>query len=81
MCVFVQFETVATLYGEEPSKTPPEDFFIIFDNFLESFGQAKRDLENMKRKEEEEVRKRRELEVRSYHKLNLVLGRSFSISK
>ena len=41
----------------------PEEFFSIFDSFLESFTQAKKDLENIKKKEEEETRKKREAEV------------------
>lgn len=37
----------------------PDEFFGIFDTFLQSFNEAKQDLENMKRRKEEEERRTR----------------------
>ena len=54
---------MAALYGE-PTTATSEDFFGSLDAFLESFAQAKKDIERAKRREEEEARKRREAEVR-----------------
>lgn len=42
----------------------PDEFFGIFDTFLQSFNEARQDLENMqRRKEEEEKRARMEAMV------------------
>ncbi|XP_070577470.1 disheveled-associated activator of morphogenesis 2-like isoform X2 [Ptychodera flava] len=49
-------------FGEE-AKTTPDEFFGIFDIFLQSFGEAKVDNENYKKKKaEEEKRKKMEQE-------------------
>lgn len=43
----------------------PDEFFGIFDTFLQSFSEARQDLENMqRRKDEEERRARMEAMVR-----------------
>lgn len=43
----------------------PDEFFGIFDTFLQSFTEARQDLENMqRRKDEEERRARMEAMVR-----------------
>ncbi|XP_069464849.1 disheveled-associated activator of morphogenesis 2 isoform X1 [Ambystoma mexicanum] len=48
-------------FGESEGKMQPDEFFGIFDTFLQSFSEAKLDLEAMrKRKEEEERRARME---------------------
>ncbi|CAL4086943.1 unnamed protein product, partial [Meganyctiphanes norvegica] len=59
-----QFERVVQLYGEDHKSAQPEDFFGTFDIFCDSFKDAKKDLENMRKKEEEEERKRKEAERR-----------------
>ncbi|MBN3294162.1 DAAM2 protein, partial [Polypterus senegalus] len=46
-------------FGEEESRLQPDEFFGIFDTFLQSFGEARQDLENMRRKKEEEERRAR----------------------
>ncbi|XP_017200586.2 disheveled-associated activator of morphogenesis 2 isoform X8 [Oryctolagus cuniculus] len=48
-------------FGEQDSKMQPDEFFGIFDTFLQAFSEARQDLEAMrKRKEEEERRARME---------------------
>lgn len=37
----------------------PDEFFGIFDTFLQSFCEARQDLENMQRRKEEEERRAR----------------------
>ena len=52
-------------FGEEQGRMQPDEFFGIFDTFLQSFNEARQDLENMqRRKEEEERRARMEAMVR-----------------
>uniref|UniRef100_A0A4W3KA73 Disheveled-associated activator of morphogenesis 2-like n=1 Tax=Callorhinchus milii TaxID=7868 RepID=A0A4W3KA73_CALMI len=46
-------------FGEDEAKMQPDEFFGIFDTFLQSFNEAKQDLENMRRKKEEEERRAR----------------------
>ncbi|CAH2256218.1 disheveled-associated activator of morphogenesis 2 isoform X1 [Pelobates cultripes] len=46
-------------FGESESKMQPDEFFGIFDTFLQSFVEAKQDLENMRKKKEEEERRAR----------------------
>ncbi|KFP33667.1 Disheveled-associated activator of morphogenesis 2, partial [Colius striatus] len=54
-------------FGESEGKMQPDEFFGIFDTFLQSFAEAKQDLENMrKKKEEEERRARMEAMVRTW---------------
>ncbi|XP_051502157.1 disheveled-associated activator of morphogenesis 2 isoform X2 [Myxocyprinus asiaticus] len=49
-------------FGEEEGCMQPDEFFGIFDTFLQSFSEARQDLDNMqRRKEEEERRVRMEL--------------------
>jgi len=49
----------------------PDEFFGIFDTFLQSFSEARQDLENMqRRKDEEERRSRMEAMVRRGHQLD-----------
>lgn len=52
-------------FGEETNKIQPDEFFGIFDQFLQSLSEAKQENENLrKRKEEEERRTRMEAQVR-----------------
>ncbi|XP_051908014.1 disheveled-associated activator of morphogenesis 1-like isoform X2 [Hippocampus zosterae] len=44
-------------FGEDAGKTQPDDFFGIFDQFLQSFGEARQENENMRRRKEEEERR------------------------
>ncbi|XP_060736538.1 disheveled-associated activator of morphogenesis 1 [Tachysurus vachellii] len=59
------FKKVVKVFGEDPSSMQPDDFFRIFDQFLQAFAEAKQDNENMrKRKEEEERRAQREAQLK-----------------
>ncbi|KAM4664630.1 disheveled-associated activator of morphogenesis 1 isoform 2-T3 [Discoglossus pictus] len=52
-------------FGEEASKIQPDEFFGIFDQFLQALLEAKQENENMrKRKEEEERRMRMEAQLK-----------------
>ncbi|XP_064420822.1 disheveled-associated activator of morphogenesis 1 isoform X2 [Latimeria chalumnae] len=52
-------------FGEETGKMQPDEFFGIFDQFLQAFAEAKQENENMrKRKEEEERRARMEAQLK-----------------
>ncbi|KFO27005.1 Disheveled-associated activator of morphogenesis 2 [Fukomys damarensis] len=56
-----KFTKALTHFGEQESKMQPDEFFGIFDTFLQAFSEARQDLEAMrKRKEEEERRARME---------------------
>ncbi|XP_034015984.1 disheveled-associated activator of morphogenesis 2 isoform X2 [Thalassophryne amazonica] len=46
-------------FGEDEARMQPDEFFGIFDTFLQSFGEAQQDLENMQRRKEEEERRAR----------------------
>lgn len=61
-----QFTKAVKHFGEEAGKIQPDEFFGIFDQFLQAVSEAKHENENMrKRKEEEERRARLEAQVRS----------------
>uniref|UniRef100_A0A3Q2VF29 Dishevelled associated activator of morphogenesis 1b n=1 Tax=Haplochromis burtoni TaxID=8153 RepID=A0A3Q2VF29_HAPBU len=52
-------------FGEDASKMQPDEFFGIFDQFLQSFTEAQQENENIrKRKEEEERRAKVEAQLR-----------------
>uniref|UniRef100_A0A665UTB7 Dishevelled associated activator of morphogenesis 1b n=1 Tax=Echeneis naucrates TaxID=173247 RepID=A0A665UTB7_ECHNA len=52
-------------FGEDASKMQPDEFFGIFDQFLQSFAEAQQENENMrKRKEEEERRAKMEAQLK-----------------
>ncbi|XP_062858302.1 disheveled-associated activator of morphogenesis 1b isoform X2 [Trichomycterus rosablanca] len=52
-------------FGEDTGKTQPDEFFGIFDQFLQAFSEARQENENMrKRKEEEERRARMEAQLK-----------------
>lgn len=46
-------------FGEEERRMQPDEFFGIFDTFLQSFTEARQDLENMQRRKDEEERRAR----------------------
>uniref|UniRef100_A0A671M2T4 Disheveled-associated activator of morphogenesis 1-like n=1 Tax=Sinocyclocheilus anshuiensis TaxID=1608454 RepID=A0A671M2T4_9TELE len=46
-------------FGEDADKMQPDEFFGIFDQFLQSFGEARQENENMRRRKEEEERRAR----------------------
>lgn len=54
-----QFETVTKAYGEDPASSEPDEFFGIFDTFLTSFAEAKRENERIKKQREEEAKRAR----------------------
>lgn len=61
----MQFAKSLKHFGEEEGRMQPDEFFGIFDTFLQSFCEARQDLENMqRRKDEEERRARMEAMVR-----------------
>ncbi|KAJ0026879.1 hypothetical protein NQD34_017879 [Periophthalmus magnuspinnatus] len=52
-------------FGEEATKMQPDEFFGIFDQFLQSFSEAQQENENIrKRKEEEERRAKMEAQLK-----------------
>ncbi|KAK2494439.1 hypothetical protein MC885_021783, partial [Smutsia gigantea] len=46
-------------FGEEAGKIQPDEFFGIFDKFLQAMSEAKQENENMRKKKEEEERRAR----------------------
>lgn len=52
------------LFGEDSAGVQPDEFFGIFENFLQALSEARQDVENMRRKvEEDERRAKQEQEV------------------
>ncbi|XP_038636205.1 disheveled-associated activator of morphogenesis 1-like isoform X2 [Scyliorhinus canicula] len=51
------FNKAVKHFGEETSKIQPDEFFGIFDQFLQAFAEAKQENENMRRRKEEEERR------------------------
>lgn len=59
-----RFDRAVRLFGEDGSVVQPDEFFGIFDSFLNAFMDARQDNENLKRRiEEEEKRAKQEAEV------------------
>uniref|UniRef100_A0A3Q4BKP1 Uncharacterized protein n=1 Tax=Mola mola TaxID=94237 RepID=A0A3Q4BKP1_MOLML len=59
------FLKAVNYFGENASKMQPDEFFGIFDQFLQSFSEAQQENENMrKRKEEEERRAKMEAQLK-----------------
>ncbi|XP_072386147.1 disheveled-associated activator of morphogenesis 1 isoform X1 [Diabrotica undecimpunctata] len=52
-----RFDRAVRLFGEDPSNTQPDEFFGIFDTFLNAFIEARQDNENMRRRQEEEEKR------------------------
>uniref|UniRef100_A0A8B9JLC7 Disheveled-associated activator of morphogenesis 1 n=1 Tax=Astyanax mexicanus TaxID=7994 RepID=A0A8B9JLC7_ASTMX len=53
------FEKAVKHFGEDSGKMQPDEFFGIFDQFLQSFTEARQENENMRRRKEEEERRAR----------------------
>ncbi|XP_056623580.1 disheveled-associated activator of morphogenesis 1 [Triplophysa dalaica] len=53
------FEKAVNHFGEDSTRMQPDEFFGIFDQFLQAFNEAKQDNENMQRRKEEEERRAR----------------------
>lgn len=63
-----QFSKAVKHFGEDADKMQPDEFFGIFDQFLQAVTEAKQENENMRRrKEEEERRARMEAQVSRQH--------------
>lgn len=56
---FFQFTKAVKHFGEEAGKIQPDEFFGIFDQFLQAVSEAKQENENMRKKKEEEERRAR----------------------
>ncbi|KAM9075207.1 disheveled-associated activator of morphogenesis 2 isoform 2-T5 [Megaptera novaeangliae] len=54
-----KFSKALMHFGEQASKMQPDEFFGIFDTFLQAFSEARQDLEAMRRRKEEEERRAR----------------------
>lgn len=54
-----KFSKALMHFGEQDSKMQPDEFFGIFDAFLQAFSEARQDLEAMRRRKEEEERRAR----------------------
>lgn len=54
-----KFSKALTHFGEQESKMQPDEFFGIFDTFLQAFLEARQDLEAMRRRKEEDERRAR----------------------
>lgn len=54
-----KFAKALTHFGEKESKMQPDEFFGIFDTFLQAFLEARQDLEAMRRRKEEDERRAR----------------------
>ncbi|XP_043447247.1 disheveled-associated activator of morphogenesis 2 isoform X1 [Prionailurus bengalensis] len=54
-----KFSKALMHFGEQDSKMQPDEFFGIFDTFLQAFSEARQDLETMRRRKEEEERRAR----------------------
>ncbi|XP_032876462.1 disheveled-associated activator of morphogenesis 2 [Amblyraja radiata] len=54
-----KYSKMLKYFSEEEARMQPDEFFGLFDTFLQSFSEARHDLENMRRKKEEEERRAR----------------------
>lgn len=64
---FVQYDKVVALFGEDPKKFQPNDFFGIFTEFIEMFNNAYKDNEKRRKKKElEEKRRKIEQQVQQF---------------
>ncbi|XP_076872972.1 disheveled-associated activator of morphogenesis 1b isoform X2 [Brachyhypopomus gauderio] len=53
------FVKVVRHFGEDSGKMQPDEFFGIFDQFLQAFSEARQENENLRRRKEEEERRAR----------------------
>lgn len=51
------YGSTLTLFGEDPDKCQPEEFFGLFDNFFTTFTEARNENEKFRRQREEEERR------------------------
>ena len=51
-----QFSKAVKYFGEDTDKMQPDEFFGIFDQFLQAVTEAKQENENMRRRKEEKER-------------------------
>uniref|UniRef100_A0A8C9RLX9 Dishevelled associated activator of morphogenesis 1b n=1 Tax=Scleropages formosus TaxID=113540 RepID=A0A8C9RLX9_SCLFO len=59
------FQKAVKHFGEDAARMQPDEFFGIFDQFMQAFTEAKQENDNMqKRKEEEERRARMEAQLK-----------------
>jgi len=73
-----RFDRVCRLFSEDPTTTQSDEFFGIFDHFITSFGEAKMDNENVKRKIEEEekiAKQHQEMRMRTLERKKSNAGR------
>ena len=55
LCVdILQFDRVCRLFCEDPTTTQSDEFFGIFDVYVQSLQEAKQENDNVRRKKEEE---------------------------
>ncbi|ELT93552.1 hypothetical protein CAPTEDRAFT_175180 [Capitella teleta] len=59
-----KYEQVVKQFGEDPRSIQPEEFFGIFDLFLASFSEAKKDNERFKRQKLEEEKRNALMEAK-----------------
>ncbi|XP_044581625.1 disheveled-associated activator of morphogenesis 1 isoform X1 [Cotesia glomerata] len=60
-----RFDRAVRLFGEDSAGVQPDEFFGIFENFLQALTEARADVENMRKKvEEEERRAKQEQELK-----------------
>ncbi|XP_066602802.1 disheveled-associated activator of morphogenesis 1 isoform X2 [Prorops nasuta] len=60
-----RFDRAVRLFGEDSAGVQPDEFFGIFENFLQALAEARQDVENMRKKvEEDERRAKQEQELR-----------------
>ena len=50
----MQFDRVCRLFCEDPTTTQSDEFFGIFDVYVQSLQEAKQENDNVRRKKEEE---------------------------
>jgi len=63
----IQFDRAVRLFGEDSAGVQPDEFFGIFENFLQALTEARQDVENMRKKiEEDERRAKQEQEVNHF---------------
>lgn len=69
-----RFDRAVRLFGEDGSVVQPDEFFGIFDSFLNAFHEARQDNENFKkRQEEDEKRAKQEAEVNTIYSIQYII--------
>lgn len=76
-----RFDRAVRLFGEDGSNLQPDEFFGIFDSFLNAFMDARHDNESLKkRQEEEEKRAKQDAEVDQTKQITYYFNRLFHSS-